>query len=163
MHAALVSAGLFEDEATAMLATWRQAYLTSQVFVCSSSSREAWTDRHLPLTISVPAKIERVMMARTELVSPEQRACWLASSLSIRPRLDRAGPPGAGYARLVAGRSDFGDLGVTIPADFQAYLDLGRFRSVLLVREFNRCGARTCRPSSTSTSCDRQSSPPINR
>ena len=32
------------------------------------------------------------------------------------------------FRKLVAGRSDFGDLGVAIPPDFQAYLDLGRFR-----------------------------------
>ncbi|HEX4000019.1 MAG TPA: hypothetical protein VHX65_15815 [Pirellulales bacterium] len=32
-----------------------------------------------------------------------------------------------------AGRSDFGQLGVSIPADYQAYLDLGRFRNALIL------------------------------
>jgi hypothetical protein len=38
----------------------------------------------------------------------------------------------------VAGRSDFGDLGVAIPPDFQSYLDLGRFRRALVTTESRR-------------------------
>ena len=37
--------------------------------------------------------------------------------------------------RFLAGRTDFGDLGVAIPADYQMYLDLGRFRNALVVHE----------------------------
>jgi hypothetical protein len=37
--------------------------------------------------------------------------------------------------RFLAGRSDFGDLGVKIPPDYQMYLDLGRFRNALVAHE----------------------------
>jgi hypothetical protein len=32
-----------------------------------------WTDRHLPLELSVPAKVSRVMVGRIELVTPDHR------------------------------------------------------------------------------------------
>jgi hypothetical protein len=37
--------------------------------------------------------------------------------------------------KFLAGRIDFGDLGVRIPADYQMYLDLGRFRNALVVHQ----------------------------
>jgi hypothetical protein len=40
--------------------------------------------------------------------------------------------------RLLAGRSNFGDLGVPIPEDFQMYLSLGRFRNALIAAEQKR-------------------------
>jgi hypothetical protein len=33
------------------------------------------------------------------------------------------------------GRSNFGDLGVKIPEDYQTYLDMGRFRNALVLAE----------------------------
>jgi hypothetical protein len=137
MHSSLVQAGLFPDEATAMLATWRKAYLTSPGLRLFYIVPRSWVDFRLPLTISEPAQVERVMMARTELVSPEQRALLARlreMSVFDESWMDQA-REAPGYARLAAGRSDFGDLGVPIPPDFQTYLDLGRFRSVLLATE----------------------------
>ncbi len=52
MHSALVGAGLFEDEATAMLATWRRAYLTSPGLRLFYIVPRSWVDQRLPLTIS---------------------------------------------------------------------------------------------------------------
>ncbi len=77
------------------------------------------------------------MMARTELISSEQRALLARlreMSVFDASWLDQA-REAPGFARLAEGRSDFGDLGVPIPADFQTYLNLGRFRSVLLGME----------------------------
>jgi hypothetical protein len=44
-------------------------------------------------------------------------------------------PNSVARERFLAGRSDFGDLGVRIPTDYQTYLDLGRFRNALVVHE----------------------------
>jgi hypothetical protein len=67
--AALTSQGLFEDEARAMLETWEAAYFKipgTRVFFIVP---RPWVDHYLPLEISVPAKIERVMVGRIELRS----------------------------------------------------------------------------------------------
>jgi hypothetical protein len=81
--------------------------------------------------------MNRVMIGRLELISDEQRALldrlaktapsdgtWLEKARES-PALDR----------FLAGRTDFGDLGVKIPADYQMYLALGRFRNALVAHE----------------------------
>jgi hypothetical protein len=74
MHAALVSSGLFDDEATAMLETWTLSYFKSpgtRVFYVVPPS---WTEYVLPLTVSPrPDELRRVMIGRIDLVTPEQR------------------------------------------------------------------------------------------
>jgi hypothetical protein len=137
MHTALVAAGLYQDEASAMLATWRQAYFTSPGLRLFFVVPRAWTDARLPLAISKPCHVERVMVARIELVSPEQRALLAAlraAELSSAEWLTQASQSPK-YLQFVAGRADSGELGVAIPADFRNYLDLGRFRSALVERE----------------------------
>lgn len=140
MHAALVADGLFADEATAMLETWKQAYFQSPGLRVFSLVPRVWTDYRLPLRISRPCDVERVMVARIELVSPEQRQLLarLRSMEKIDSRwlVDIADTPAA--RRFFAGRSSFGDLGVKIPGDFQTYLDLGRFRNALVLAEQQR-------------------------
>ena len=95
------------------------------------------------------------MVARIELVSPAQWA--LLRQLSDIPPVNsnwleeaRKSP---GYERLAAGRSDFGDLGVEIPPDFQAYLDLGRFRDALVIASIGSTPPRISRSSSTCMGC----------
>ncbi len=70
----LISAGLYKDEAEALLNTWELSYFKSPglraFYVCP---REV-VDRLLPLTVTPAAEIQRVMLARIELVTPEQRA-----------------------------------------------------------------------------------------
>jgi hypothetical protein len=135
MHAALVADGLFADEATAMLETWRRAYFQSPGLRVFYLAPKAWTNHTLPLKISTPAQIERVMVGRIELISPEQRAAL--AKLASGPKTDARWlqyvyvSPNAD--RFFAGRADFGDLGVKIPADYQTYLDLGRFRNALVI------------------------------
>jgi hypothetical protein len=137
MHAALVAEGLFADEATAMLNTWQRAYFQSAGLRIFFLVPRLWTDFVLPLTISRPADIERVMIGRVELVSPQQRE--LLKKLSTTTVSDQqwlkqaAQSPNA--AAFFAGRSDFGDLGVAIPDDYRTYLDLGRFRNALVLAE----------------------------
>ena len=74
MRAALQEEGLFADEADALLNTWEVSYFKSPGLRLFFMVPRAWTDWHLPLDISVPCEVTRVMVGRLELVTPEQRA-----------------------------------------------------------------------------------------
>ena len=73
MKRSLVSAGLFEDEAEAMLETWKLSYFKSSGQRLFYMVPQAWTDAVLPLEMSKPAQVTRVMIGRLELVTPAQR------------------------------------------------------------------------------------------
>ncbi len=140
IHAALMSEGLFDEEATAMLQTWQKSYFAAGGLRLFYVVPREWTDHFLPLNISREAEIKRVMVARTELISPEQRK--LLAELATGPVSDPQwidklpGSPALGKFR--EGRSEFGDLGAPIPKDFQTYLNLGRFRNALVLYEQSR-------------------------
>ncbi|RIK75421.1 MAG: hypothetical protein DCC68_21210 [Planctomycetota bacterium] len=140
MHAALVAAGLYEKEATAMLSTWDRAYFQSPGMRLFFIVPREWTDHVLPLSLSTPAKIERVMMARIELITEEQHA--LLAEIAKTPPSDGSWlqkiKPGPAADKFYEGRENFGDLGIAIPADYQTYLKLGRFRNALVVAEERR-------------------------
>lgn len=72
VHAALISAGLFDDEAAAMVNTWKDSWFAEDgVRVLYLLPRE-WTDETLPLTLNPsPKKIVRVMVGRAEIITPE--------------------------------------------------------------------------------------------
>lgn len=137
MHKALVTEGLFDDEATAMLATWEQSYFASGGWRLFYVVPRSWTEHYLPLSISKPAEITRVMIGRTELVSPEQRQLLkrLAVGTVSDPGWMQRIVDSPSARKFWRGESDFGDIGVAIPQDYQLYLQLGRFRSALVVRE----------------------------
>ena len=110
MHDSLVAAGLYSDEADALLNTWRLSYFRSggeRVFFIVPQS---WTDRVLPLQIQPAADITRVMVGRIELVTPEQRA--LLNKMATMP----------------ADSSDFNQL-------LEDYNQLGRFAAALIINE----------------------------
>ncbi len=68
---ALIAAGLFPDEAQAMLETWRDTWFEEGARVIYILPRAA-VDAILPLTIDPsPAKIERVFVGRIEIVTTE--------------------------------------------------------------------------------------------
>jgi hypothetical protein len=135
MHKALVTEGLYEDEAHAMLRTWDRAYFQKPGLRLFFTVPQAWTDYHLPLQVSVPAKIERVMMGRIELVSDEQRALLdrLSAVAISKPDWISKIWESPNARSFLTGHSDFGDLGVQIPPDYQMYLALGRFRNALVI------------------------------
>ena len=137
MHAALVEDGLYADEATALLSTWQWSYFESAGLRVFYLVPRQWTDFYLPLSISGNPRTERVMVGRIELVSDEQRELlgklrkaeisdgrWV-EQLKSSPARDR----------FLAGRSDFGNLGIPVPADYQLYLKMGRFRNALVTAE----------------------------
>jgi hypothetical protein len=63
---ALISQGLYADEAEAMLNTWKASYFKagSRVFYIVP---RAWTDYFLPLEFSVPARVVRVIVGRIDI------------------------------------------------------------------------------------------------
>ena len=71
MKAMLVSQGLYEKEANAMLDTWRDSWFEEGLRVFYIMPRNV-TDEILPLNIEPrPAKVVRVLVGRTELITPE--------------------------------------------------------------------------------------------
>jgi len=72
MAAALVSAGLFQREAVAMVNTWKDSWFAEEgVRVLYVLPRE-WIDRTLPLEVDPqPQTLVRVMVGRAEIITPE--------------------------------------------------------------------------------------------
>jgi hypothetical protein len=123
MHRALEEAGLFTDEADALLKTWEVSYFKSPGLRLFFMVPRAWTDHYLPLDVSVPCEIQRAMVGRLELVTPEQRA--------LLTQLARASLPTEPWARFEVKGNQAVIQGSMPPA----YRDLGRFRNALLLDE----------------------------
>jgi hypothetical protein len=148
MHRALVDEGLFGDEADALLNTWELSYFKSAGLRLFFIVPRAWTDRYLPLHVSVPADVQRVMMGRIELVTPTQRellqriAAGPAPDMqSFRPAVEAAMKREGrrdSYDSVLARNAPLASLGVPIPEIYQDYLDLGRFRNALVLDEETR-------------------------
>jgi hypothetical protein len=144
MHAALVGEGLFDDEATAMLNTWELSYFKAPGTRVFFTVPQAWTDKVLPLTLSQPADVTRVMVGRIELITPRHRELlkMIATTTPVPNLKDvvRSMEELRDNARwrerynaLASGRGDVKDLGVPVPPVYQAFLDLGRFRTALVL------------------------------
>ncbi len=73
MKQALISDGLYDDEAEAMLNTWQKSYFRSSGLRLFYLVPRNWTDQVLPLKLSTEARIERVMIGRLEMISSEQQ------------------------------------------------------------------------------------------
>jgi hypothetical protein len=67
MKSALIAQGLFADEAEAMLATWKVSYFQKPGLRVFYIVPREWTDYFLPLEISVPARVTRVIVGRIDL------------------------------------------------------------------------------------------------
>ncbi len=145
MHAALVEQGLFDDEAAALLKTWDLSYFQSPGLRLFFLVPQSWTDLILPLKVSVPAEVTRVMVGRIELVTPRQRQLLQkiaelppASLLEVSKAMWKLQGSSSvadheKYNALASGRGNLADLDVPVPENYQAFLDLGRFRSSLLL------------------------------
>jgi hypothetical protein len=146
MHDALVANGLFTDEADALLNTWERSYFQDPGERLFFVTPPTWTDAVLPLNLSVPADVTRVMVGRIELVTPAQRT--LLRRMSQKSLLDikdlkevtaamtklRKNPNKAGaYDALAGGHGNLEDVGVTIPPIYADFLALGRFRTALVL------------------------------
>jgi len=144
LSAALIGEGLFSDEAAAMLATWRLSYFESGGLRVFFLLPQAWTDARLPLSITTPARITRVMVGRVELVTAQQREVLQKldalpdTAFAVTP-LYRAGDPMV-HRLLQEGGRTHGEIyraaGREIPESLQLYESLGRFRDALLAHEW---------------------------
>ncbi len=71
LRQALVEEGLYEREASAMVATWDDSWFAEQGVRVLYTLPRAWTDRILPLTLEPkPRELVRVMVGRAELITP---------------------------------------------------------------------------------------------
>lgn len=140
MREALVADGLNEDEAIALLSTWQRAYFQSPGLRVFYLVPQAWTDEVMPLRITGNPPVERVMVGRIELVTERQRELLKKLTTMEISKDDWVGkiPASPARERFLSGRTPIGDLAVPIPADYQLYLDLGRFRNALVVDAFVR-------------------------
>ncbi|MGH7176640.1 MAG: hypothetical protein ACREJC_04605, partial [Tepidisphaeraceae bacterium] len=84
---ALVSSGLFRDEADALLNTWESSYFKGVGMRVLFLVPTEWTNRVLPLKLSVPATVTRVMVGRVDLLTPTQRDLIRTVATTDDPRL----------------------------------------------------------------------------
>jgi hypothetical protein len=63
----LINQGLFADEAEAMLNTWKASYFEKPGLRVFYVVPRQWTDYFLPLELSVPARVNRVIVGRIDL------------------------------------------------------------------------------------------------
>jgi len=145
MSRALRSAGLFAAEAKAMLDTWQISYFQSPGLRLFFVLPRKWVDKILPLSLSRGASIERVMVGRIELITPEQRELarrianlpeaskndWFHKDLMALPA-EKRNPT---IAALTAGSMHLHDLDFEVPEDYRTYLAIGRFRDAIMLQE----------------------------
>ena len=142
MLAALIDSGLFRDEAEAMLNTWEVSYFQAPGLRLFFTLPQSWTDRVLPLQVTgyKRTRVVRAMIGRIELISARQRE--LMRQLAKGPISNPAWfvdwrkanhPKGQSKVNdLMAGRITLEELGLKPPADYKAYMALGRFRDALI-------------------------------
>ena len=64
----LIHQGLFADEAEALLDTWKHSYFEKPGARVFYIVPREWTDHFLPLTITTPARVNRVIVGRIDLL-----------------------------------------------------------------------------------------------
>ena len=144
----LMREGLYADEAEALLNTWEVSYFKRPGTRLFFMVPPIWTQHYLPLRISQSAYINRVMVGRIELVTPRQRQLlsqiargpasnphWLDESLQRMQANAESRYREDWYQQAYQGKSTLESLGFTMPADYRAYLELGRFRNALVLDE----------------------------
>ncbi len=145
MRVELIADGLFRDEADAMLRTWELAYFKSPGLRLFYVLPQQWTDAVLPMKCSLAAEVSRTMVGRIELVTPQQRS--LIRKIGAAPVSEpnwfyKQSQELAGrneqIAKMWEGKVRMQDLKLDVPREYQAYLDLGRFRNALILDEFTR-------------------------
>jgi hypothetical protein len=72
MKAELIAAGLYGDEAEAMLQTWNASYFRKPGLRVFYTVPRAWTDHYLPLELSLPHEATRVLIGRIDLMTSQE-------------------------------------------------------------------------------------------
>ena len=144
MQKALQDAGLFEDEAEAVLTAWQESYFHRPGLRLFFVAPQSWTQKIMPMNISsraehvwsgeearrerppIDAEVHRAMLGQIEIVTPEQRR--IAAELAGRE-------PKAPFA-FVAGPHSI--EGFWCDEWQKRYDQLGRFRKALVIDEQSR-------------------------
>jgi hypothetical protein len=146
LQCALVADGLFTDEAQGLLNTWEVSYFKSAGLRVFFLVPRAWTDYYLPLKTSLAADINRVMVGRIELITPEQRETLAKIGRFSISKIQHdahsmttdfnstQNRPGEEWQQLESGAKPLSSA-ISIPSTYQAFLDLGRFRYALILNE----------------------------
>jgi hypothetical protein len=72
---ALDATGLYHDEATAMVNTWKRQWFRTPGVRVLYLIPQSWTDASIPLSVTPsPDEMLRVMLIRVEVITPEQEA-----------------------------------------------------------------------------------------
>lgn len=145
LKSALISEGLYDDEAQALLNTWQVSYFKSPGLRVFFIVPRAWTDYYLPLQISLPADIRRVMVGRIELVTSEQRNILrqLAglSQGTIEKQalqlLNELQTHTNDLTSVYSGQKALSSV-IPVPSSYRMYSDLGRFKNALILDEENK-------------------------
>ncbi len=88
---ALVEAGLFQDEAQAMLATWDESYFHTEGERLLYILPREWTEKILPMRVTpTPTKLERVLIGRVELFSKTAQKSFISNALKTHDHLHEA-------------------------------------------------------------------------
>ena len=139
---ALKAEGLNADEAAAMLDTWKLSYFESAGLRVFFLLPRAWIDARLPLTLSTPADVTRVMVGRIELETESQRqtiARFHTLPETDFPRIPIYGESVDVLKAMQSGKYSEVELyklaGKPVPESLALYDSLGRFRDALLVHE----------------------------
>jgi hypothetical protein len=148
--------GLLEEEANAMLNTWEVSYFRRPGLRLFYSVPRPWTEHMLPMSISETSDITRAMIGRIEIVTPQQRQTL--TQIAVGPASDgkwaneesgaaraktldtatkKADDPEVAQA-IAEGRRPALAGNKDVPADYLAYLSLGRFRNALVLDEVKR-------------------------
>ena len=136
MHAALLREGLFDDEASALLRTWELSYFKSAGLRLFFLVPPAWVSHYLPLELSVPAEMKRVLIGRIELVTPQHRK--LLRKIAAGPASDGRWRDDLLRNRITENLLTKIGATIPIPEDYRAYIGLGRFRNALVLDEAKR-------------------------
>jgi hypothetical protein len=153
LHKLLLRDGMLEEEAQAMLNTWEVSYFKRPGLRLFFAVPRPWTEHVLPLTVSESADITRSMIGRIEIVTAAQRKTlatiakgpasdgkWVEFGGELKADRAAPAPPvdddakraiDEGRRSALEGRKD-------VPADYLAFLSLGRFRNALVLDELKR-------------------------
>jgi len=83
--AALVGAGLYSDEAQAMVDTWQKAWFATPGTRVLYLLPQSWTEGLLPLAVTpAPTQLVRVLVGRIELLTPEDEQAAVDTILAAK-------------------------------------------------------------------------------
>jgi hypothetical protein len=92
MTSALDAAGLYHDEAVAMVETWQRQWFTTPGVRVLYLAPQAWTDAQIPLhVVPAPESVLRVMVMRVELITPAEEAVDLKRAGELGSTAGNAG------------------------------------------------------------------------